>query len=192
MGQFEVPVNPDPRQRYAGLGSRAFAYAVDGILLGVLSPLVTRKCLATGNWRFVLGVTLAWSIAVFLYRPVLHALAGATLGKWVAGIRLVAPDGLRPGLLRALVREVLFLPSLVYSLVASFSVITSASPVLTGAAYRNAYHAFYYGSCLWLTVAFQAMAVLILAAQMISILRSPRCMALHDRIAGTVVLLGRR
>lgn len=139
MGQFEVPVNPDPRLRYAGLGSRAFAYAVDGILLGVLSPLVTRKCLATGNWRFVLGATLAWSIAVFLYRPVL----------------------------------------------------TSASPVLTATSYRNAYRTFYHGSHFWLTVAFQVMAVLVLAAQMISILRSPQCRALHDRIAGTVVLRGR-
>jgi hypothetical protein len=40
-------------------------------------------------------------------------------------------------------------------------------------------------------VAFQVMAVLVLAAQMISILRSPQCRALHDRIAGTVVLRGR-
>ena len=52
------------------------------------------------------------AVALFTYATLAHALAGATFGKWVAGIRVVGPDGARPSLARSATRSALSAVSL--------------------------------------------------------------------------------
>jgi uncharacterized RDD family membrane protein YckC len=46
-------------------------------------------------------------ILAFVYQTLSHALAGATLGKWILRLRVVGPDGRRPTLRRSAARAVL-------------------------------------------------------------------------------------
>jgi uncharacterized RDD family membrane protein YckC len=59
----------------------------------------------------VLSVAAAVALALGVYATLAHALAGATLGKRLLGIRLVGPDGARPSLARSAARTALVLLS---------------------------------------------------------------------------------
>ena len=95
---------------HAPPGRRVLAWAIDAAFTALLTAALMRGYLALTSkqgfihlweanpWWVVLAAPLAW----FLYRA-LGELGGQSLGKWVCGIAVVAPEG-RPGLLRALVR----------------------------------------------------------------------------------------
>jgi uncharacterized RDD family membrane protein YckC len=83
----------------AGIGRRFVARVVDFVILAVLG--------------LVLGVALdfgfAWlviqAVMVFAYFVLLDVFAGTTPGKLVMGLRVTGPDGGRPTMREALVRE---------------------------------------------------------------------------------------
>lgn len=104
--------------RYAGLGSRFLALAIDGVLLCTLFFPITR--LVKGVWimrasdhRWAHGLfttdplCIAFLILMFLYFVFFEGLAGATLGKSILGLRVVRIDGSKPGLLKSVVRNTL-------------------------------------------------------------------------------------
>jgi len=64
--------------------------------------------LLTGGWKRIL---LFWAVPYLLYQAAGSAL-GATLGKRLLGLRVVRPDGARPGLLRGAVRALGYLLSM--------------------------------------------------------------------------------
>jgi uncharacterized RDD family membrane protein YckC len=91
---------------------------VDFLLLSTVFFPVTR--LVKGVWlmqpsdhRWVSGwfvtdpLCVAFLLAIFLYFSLLEGLAGATLGKRALGLRVVGPEARRPGLGRAVLRNVL-------------------------------------------------------------------------------------
>jgi uncharacterized RDD family membrane protein YckC len=80
----------------ASAGLPAPATGLDGLL-----DLVARERV------IVLSVAAAVALALGVYATLTHALAGATVGKWACGLRVVGPDGARPGLLRSAVRTAL-------------------------------------------------------------------------------------
>jgi uncharacterized RDD family membrane protein YckC len=51
---------------------------------------------------------VACVVFTLLYFALMEALVGATLGKLMTGVRVVTPDGTKPGMWRALVRWALF------------------------------------------------------------------------------------
>jgi uncharacterized RDD family membrane protein YckC len=55
----------------------------------------------------VLSSAATVALALAVYATLAHALAGATLGKWILGIRVVGPDGARPSLARSAARSAL-------------------------------------------------------------------------------------
>jgi uncharacterized RDD family membrane protein YckC len=59
----------------------------------------------------VLSVTAAVALALGVYETLAHALAGATLGKRLLGLRLVGPDGARPSMARSAARTALAVAS---------------------------------------------------------------------------------
>jgi len=63
------------------------------------------------RWSSGLFVTdplcIAFLVVMGLYFVVLEGAAGATLGKWVVGLRVVGENGGKPGLLRSLYRNLL-------------------------------------------------------------------------------------
>lgn len=104
--------------RYAGIGPRFLALLADLALWCAVFFPVTRivkgvwlMSPADHNWRLGLAVfdpiCLVFLVVIVLYQVLLEGLAGATFGKWVAGIRVVGPDGRVPGLRRSLARNLL-------------------------------------------------------------------------------------
>ena len=104
--------------RYAGLAVRFSALAVDFLLFCAFFFPVTR--IVKGVWlmgandhRWVHGwvvfdpICAVFLAIMFLYFVCLEGLVGATLGKWILGIRVVRLDRGKPGLARSLGRNLL-------------------------------------------------------------------------------------
>jgi uncharacterized RDD family membrane protein YckC len=103
---------------YAGLGRRFLALLLDFLLFCACFFPVTR--LVKGVWlmspkdhNWVHGwfisdpLCLAFLALMVLYFVLLEGCLGATLGKWVLGLRVVGTNGRRPGLWKSLLRNVL-------------------------------------------------------------------------------------
>lgn len=102
---------PAPTLQPAPPVRRAAAWAVDGALLALAAAGLPGGLLAsTGAFRGAGSIAAAIAgglpivlpslafvlVAALVYATVAHALAGATLGKRLAGIRVVGPDGRPP------------------------------------------------------------------------------------------------
>jgi len=59
------------------------------------------------GWFITDPLCLVFLAVMALYFVLLEGLAGATLGKWLLGLRVVRIDGRRPGLWKSLLRNVL-------------------------------------------------------------------------------------
>jgi len=103
---------------YASLGSRFLALLIDGLLLAAVFFPTTR--IAKGVWIMVPADHL-WRVGWFISDPlcmifllviaiyfvVFEGLFGRTVGKWFLGLQVVRKDAGNPGLLRALLRNLL-------------------------------------------------------------------------------------
>ena len=107
-----------PTFRYAGLGRRFAALVIDIIALGLVFFPVTR--IVKGTWVMGRGdhawshgwfvtdpLCLAFLIIILLYFIILEGIVGTTIGKRLTGLQVVHRDGTRPGLRRALLRNLL-------------------------------------------------------------------------------------
>jgi uncharacterized RDD family membrane protein YckC len=88
--------------RAAGRGLPAPATGLDGLL-----DLVAREQV------IVLSVAAVVTLALGAYATLAHALAGATLGKRLLGLRVVGRDGVRPSFARSTARSALLVLSVV-------------------------------------------------------------------------------
>jgi len=104
--------------RYAGLWPRFLALAVDLLLFCTaffpITRIVKGVWLMSPNdhrWSFGLFITdplcIVFLVVMFLYFVLLEGMVGATLGKWVLGLRLIQKDGGKPGIVKSLFRNVL-------------------------------------------------------------------------------------
>jgi resuscitation-promoting factor RpfA len=118
-GTLEVDVGPmEVHLRRASGARRIAAWAIDGIPFLALYALALRAALdrlphgpldlagaldlAAAEARGITLPLLAGAVILLaVYHALSHGLAGATLGKQLAGIRVVGPDGRRPGLGRS-------------------------------------------------------------------------------------------
>jgi uncharacterized RDD family membrane protein YckC len=111
------PVRRSVSGHYAGAISRAAAAALDGLLIGGLYTLgvaglsfllemFTSKSL-TGDRSTPLGIA-AFAIWAFSYVFVSLAITGRTIGKGLAGLRVVRADGSAPGVRTMFVRTLAF------------------------------------------------------------------------------------
>ncbi|UCC31215.1 MAG: RDD family protein [Phycisphaerales bacterium] len=107
-----------PQVRYAGLWPRFLALVLDTALFCVVFFPIAR--LVKGVWlmsaadhRWVYGwfitdpLCLVFLGIIWIYLILLEGWAGATVGKWLLGLRVVGPDGHVPGLTKSLVRNIL-------------------------------------------------------------------------------------
>jgi uncharacterized RDD family membrane protein YckC len=103
---------------YAGLGERFLALLVDVLLFCTCFFPVTR--IVKGVWlmspndhNWVRGwfisdpLCLVFLVIMGLYFVCLEGWLGATLGKWVLGLRVIGIDGGRAGLWKSIVRNAL-------------------------------------------------------------------------------------
>lgn len=123
--EVRVPLRSAPaRHRPAGAGRRAASWAVDVapfVVLGAAAVVAVYGRvpaspgasadpleLAARDGGAILGPLLACvAILALVYQTLAHALAGATLGKWLLGLRLVGLDGGRPSFGRSAARAAL-------------------------------------------------------------------------------------
>jgi len=104
--------------RYAGLGARFAALFVDLLVFCAFFFPITR--LVKGVWlmaptdhRWSAGlfisdpICIVFFIAMALYYVLLEGWLGLTLGKWALGLRVIAVGGGKPGVRRAVLRNVL-------------------------------------------------------------------------------------
>jgi len=104
--------------RYAGLKVRFWALVIDILLFCACFFPITK--IVTGVWlmspadhRWVSGwfvtdpLCIIFLVIMFAYCVVLEGLAGATLGKYLLGLRVVNINGGRAGLAKAAVRNLL-------------------------------------------------------------------------------------
>jgi len=90
LGFGEVSVEDARRNPPAGFWLRALAVAMDVAVLGFAAEFLGPRT----------------PLALFLYDWLATALFGATIGKYVCGVRVLKNDGTPPGLLLSLVRTV--------------------------------------------------------------------------------------
>ena len=104
--------------RYAGLWPRFLALVLDTALFCVVFFPIARMVkgvwlMSAADHRWVYGwfitdpLCLVFFGIIWIYLILLEGLAGATVGKWLLGLRIVGPDGHVPGLTKSLVRNVL-------------------------------------------------------------------------------------
>ena len=103
---------------YAGLGRRFLALSVDALLLSAVFFPTTR--IVKGVWLMAPSDHL-WRVGWFISDPlcmifllviaiyfvVLEGVFGRTVGKWFLGLQVIRKDAGNPGLLRALLRNLL-------------------------------------------------------------------------------------
>ena len=102
---------------YKGVMPRFFASLIDGLLVGLgmmvivalMGGGIDADTLASGEFAYALAgaptlliIALGWG-----YFVILEGLLGATIGKLILGMRVVNAEGGKPGLGRALVRNLL-------------------------------------------------------------------------------------
>ena len=111
--QVPLPFPAEHRLHPAPPGRRLFSWGVDGALAAGLAWLLT----AGGAWLaggadeagLLPSAAALAALLHFAHATLGHALAGRTLGKWSAGLRLVGRDGRRPAPGRAAARALLSL-----------------------------------------------------------------------------------
>jgi uncharacterized RDD family membrane protein YckC len=106
------------KKQFAGPGPRFLALLVDFLLFCAVFFPVTR--LVKGVW--LMGASdhlwtygpvitdplcMIFLLLMFLYFVLLEGLTGVTLGKWMAGLRVIGVEGGSPGLIKSLLRNVL-------------------------------------------------------------------------------------
>jgi len=103
---------------YASLGRRFTALVIDFVALSILFFPVTRIVkgvwLMTGadhKWEYGWFITdplcLIFLLVIFLYFVLLEGLLGATIGKKMAGVKIITADGNKPGIGKSLIRNIL-------------------------------------------------------------------------------------
>src|SRR5574341_613318 len=108
----------DTNIRYGGLWARFAALFVDLLVFCAVFFPITR--LVKGVWlmapsdhRWNSGlfiydpICLIFGIIMFLYYVLLEGWFGLTVGKWAMGLRVISVEGGKPGLKKALLRNVL-------------------------------------------------------------------------------------
>jgi uncharacterized RDD family membrane protein YckC len=103
---------------YAGLGTRFVALLLDGLLLSAIFFPVTKivkgvwlMSPADHQWRLGWFISdplcLIFLLVILIYFVILEGVFGRTVGKWLLGLRVITIAGEHPGLLSALLRNLL-------------------------------------------------------------------------------------
>lgn len=115
---MKISTSETTQRQFAGLGRRFVALVIDLVILSAIFFPVTR--LVKGVWLMSasdhlwgLGwlitdpLCIGYLFGMFAYFVILEGVFGATVGKKLAGVRVVSPGGDRPGFWRGFVRNLL-------------------------------------------------------------------------------------
>jgi len=114
----EIHLRRPPTWRRGGawaIDATPFVVLLAWALKTTFDGLAARTGPISDTWRYVelaladgrtitLPLVAGVGILAFVYQTLSHGLGGATLGKWILGLRVVGPDGRRPSLRRSAAR----------------------------------------------------------------------------------------
>lgn len=180
------------QMEYAGFWQRLGAYVIDGLIVGPVGRLLLfAACYIFGH--FVLPIAIFINNTVFfLYRPWCHANWGKTLGKWCLRIRVIRLDGGALSWPQALLREIFFVPEFIFGLIAVGLVLRHSSEVGSYFAFKSLMTTFCHGQA---SLPFQILGVYVFVITVVQasfVILHPQHRALHDIIAGTIVVCDRK
>jgi uncharacterized RDD family membrane protein YckC len=124
---IDAPARGEVRRRRASGVRRALAWAIDVLPLAAGVAYLGRSLVGSAEAALpapptgldglldllaresgiVLPLAALLVLALAVYATLAHALAGATLGKWILGLRVVGPGGARPSFARSAARSLL-------------------------------------------------------------------------------------
>lgn len=164
-------------ERCSTFWPRFWAPVVDSLVLWPFSFACTTLAGLTDSGPARIGFVFADAMIWFGYVVGMHARHGQTLGKRVCQVRILtfkdeSPITFRQALLRESIPMLINTAFLVYSIVNSSTVESESDPQLPGAAF-------------WIL---SAMTLLWFALECVTMLTNDKRRALHDFIAGTVVV----
>jgi uncharacterized RDD family membrane protein YckC len=172
--------------RYATFGRRVGSILIDWILF---TPLVVLS-----GWAMVQPPAVAISVTVvnaavyYAYVVTGHAVWGQTIGKWKLGLRVVNTDGGRIGWGQSLVRSSVDLALALIATVAFYVVVLGLPrEAMTGVSWDEAVGVYDAARPLWAKLSEWAYFAW-LGVDTLAMLLNPRRRALHDFVAGTVVI----
>jgi uncharacterized RDD family membrane protein YckC len=181
-----LPKTLDGKPVYAGFWSRLIALLVDGVVLSPMLFLVYWMGRQTALLATIAAVM--YFIVAIAYRVVFAALYGGTPGKLATGLRITFPDGSRVGWSEAARRSAVDcafgglsiigrLPSLMNVSPARYAAMTASARVALQASLNAPWYRWVgYAAGFWVW------------AELIALLSSAHKRAIHDLIAGTVVV----
>jgi uncharacterized RDD family membrane protein YckC len=181
-----LPIQINGRKVYAGFWKRFFAGFVDML---VFLPFMFL-------FHFMDGISIAAAMICAVLSGLLYSVYsigfhykfGATLGKMAAGIKVTRPNGEDIGLKHAFLRssfDLIFAVASIYTQLIVISQVDPAIYLIAGWMEQAQYSAQFYPS--WFELLNIATCVWVLS-EFVVLLFNKRKRALHDFIAGTVVV----
>jgi uncharacterized RDD family membrane protein YckC len=167
---------------YASFGQRFLALLIDGLALSFV--VVVLVVLPSSETVTSVGLLL-WVIGCSAYNIGFTATSGQTLGKRVADIQVRRADGGAVGWWEAFLR---YLPQLMGSMLMALSVAVSTAAVGAPELARNEGAMAGVGVVMGLAGMFQMLLTVYSIGDIIAFFTNRRHRALHDFIAGTVVV----
>lgn len=166
-------------RKYRTAWRRVLAALVDSVVLAPLGPIDRLVDENVTQWWLVLTLFLVTSGIAVMYYVAGHALFGMTVGKWICRIQVVDLNGALPGWRRAALRDVVPLLA-----VAASSVMTTATTISEGISPVAQDRSDPSGAALF----FGGILLLWGALELVTMMFNARRRAIHDYIAGTVVV----
>jgi uncharacterized RDD family membrane protein YckC len=170
--------------RYMTLWPRLFSYISDGAILGTIALARTVTAKIGGGPLLLAWVWVIESVAIWAYTICFNAKFGATIGKMGCRLRIVDARTGRPiGWRQAFLRELIPILAEMGALIRGFVLDASGQRHFNQS--PEELHRFFHGWGFWLTEPILLMWIL---AEITTMLTNKKRRALHDYIAGTVVV----
>jgi uncharacterized RDD family membrane protein YckC len=181
-----LPLEINGKKVYAGFWRRFGAGLIDFLLILALSPIF--YIVQSISISIAMVAAVFWSVLFSLYVLYFHYKYGATFGKAALGIRLSLPNGGKIGLTHSLVRSSIDLAIGICTAAAVVVAIGKAVPEIyltAGWRSRANYLETLYPA--WYEI-LGAASVIWLLSEIFVVLLNKRKRAIHDFMAGTVVI----
>jgi len=163
--------NPVLSLSYASFFSRALATLIDAIVLIPISYLSIMNLIEWKNLAlFCLGAAVS-----LLYKPVMEATFGATLGKMAVGVKVVNDRSQKISIEQSFTRNILFIVSSIGAIITSYLLLYTPDLLMSDIIGEEATKRQDMGTII------QSVCSILLFVSVLSIVFDPQKQALHDK-----------
>lgn len=175
-------------EHYPPFSRRAAGFLIDAVLLATFDMLVMFSSCAMFNAGPLMVALTTGTCAGFLYRPVCHGKWGMTFGKKSCHMRVLRTDRRPVSFALALLREILEFPGFLLGIAALVMVVRQTPEIESAIDYKHLVSSVYRESFPTLLNVLLPYGFIMLVLEIGCVVLHPKRRALHDLIAGTVVV----